>query len=201
MMPAVEHAGFDRLAIPPARRMRLIARRWCSWPASADVASFEVDAQAGAEQRLARYRAWPGRCRRRAVDVALANQPADMLAAAGVDDRRPADQQRLAAFRLGSIQLVGRSREWRPPWAFRSRRCSTMNPKRGRPRPALAAAGKTRTPGMADDDTVSPDARRSSARSARRPAAVDDDAAVHFLVLDVDPWPSRRISVRWLVVL
>jgi len=52
MMPDVRMPWSTALRIEPQRRMRLIARRWCSWPVSAMLASARWNAEAGAEECL-----------------------------------------------------------------------------------------------------------------------------------------------------
>ena len=65
MMPEVRMPCSTALRMPPARRIRLMARRWWAWP-SGRVALVEIHAEARAEQRLLDVVGWPGRCRRRA---------------------------------------------------------------------------------------------------------------------------------------
>ena len=101
--------------------MVLIARRWCSWPSLGRQPALERDAQAGAVERLLDVVRGQGVAGEEDVQVAGADQPADVLAAAGVDDRRAEHREDLLAGLRACAASPRRSRGRSRPWASRWR--------------------------------------------------------------------------------
>ena len=106
-MPDCEHALLDRGANRAAAanavdrpQVMLVAR-------FGDAGVGQVNAQARAEQRLLDVVRRQRVAGEQLVDVAAANQLAHGRPAAGVDDRRPADDQRLAAAAAVGDQVAG----------------------------------------------------------------------------------------------
>ncbi len=101
-MPEVSTPGLDGLADAAGAADAVDRPQMMLVPRFGQIAALQVHAQAGAEQRLLDVVRGQGVAGEQHVDVAAANQLAQVLAAAGVHDRRAADQQRLAAARVGS---------------------------------------------------------------------------------------------------
>ena len=156
----------------------------------------QVHAQAGAEQRLLDVVRGQGVAGEQLVDVAAANQLAQRGAAAGVDDRRPADEQRLAAAR-GDWSTRSRAiSRTSAPLGFSVETPLDMNVKSLRT--AARSTGNTRTPawpttiGMPRRTSVIGMQRATADGVGRRVSragycSFDHDAAVHLLVGDFDP--------------
>ena len=185
--------------MPPARRMRLIARRWWAWPASAGSPAVEIHAQAGAEQGLLDVVRGQGVAGEQHVDVAPRISWQN-LAAAGVHDGRPGRPpgscRPLARFSASSRATarmatpLGFSVETVLPMnsnvcafgasAPRETRARRRAPRRSRRRRRTSFIGRHRP--------------SASAASTTMPQSISwSSTAIHF--------PARRISVRWLVVL
>ncbi|MBM4004338.1 MAG: hypothetical protein FJ295_13810 [Planctomycetes bacterium] len=109
-----------------------------------------------------------------------------MFPAAGVDDRRPADQQRLAAVLTGPTQLVGDLTDCDP---FRLFRGDGTVHELERVMSGHPLFGKHAYAGVTYDDRL-PLAHLQHRNTGRRPAlGVDRDATVHLLVFHVGPDP------------
>ena len=169
MMPRGEHAAFDRLA-DPAGAANAVDRAQVMFVARlGQVAAIEIDAQAGAEEGLLDVVRGQGVAGEEHVDIAHADELLEELAAAGVHDGRPADQQRLAARGAVCGQFAGRSARMATPLGFSVETVLPMNSNGLRVR-ATARSGKTRTPAWPTTNRV---ARRDvvigTQRAGRRP--------------------------------
>ncbi len=112
-------------------------------PRLGQVAVLQMHAEAGAEQRLLDIMRGQSVAGEELVDVAGADEIGDKLAAAGVDDRRPADQKRLAAFaRVRNSSCA----TWRiaTPLGFSVETALFMNSNAWRS--IFRSSGNTRTP-------------------------------------------------------
>ena len=120
-----EHALVDRVANRAAAANAVDRPQVMLVAGLGNARLVEMDAQAGAEERLLDVVRGQRVAGKQLVDVAAANQRAQDRSAAGVDDRRAADDQRLAAGSPVVHQLAGDLADERTLWAFRSRRRST----------------------------------------------------------------------------
>ena len=148
----------------------------------------EPHPQARAEQRLLNVVRRQRIAGEELVDVAGPNEFAQVLAAAGVNDRRPADDERLASLAPIAKQLA-RDLADRRPFRFLGRHAA------GHELEAvtfhIARLGQHSRSGMPTDDRIAENdvGHRHAARHGG--LRVDDDAAVHFLQFDFAPLASQ----------
>ena len=183
-MPDVSTPASTACRMPPRRRMGLIARRWCSWPSSIASPCVERDAQAGAEEGLLDVVRRQGVAGEEGLDVAVADQPADVL-------RRPvwtiAGPPTSRTFFPSARVAADRGRDL--PEADRlgllARDADSMNSNRVDSRGR--SSGTTRTPAWPTTIGMPSVTSVIGTHRADLAVGVDDDAAVHLLVLHVDP--------------
>ena len=182
----------------------LMARKWCSWPSSVGHAVFLRDAQARAEQSLLDVMRRQGVAGEQHIDEAAANQPADVIAAAGVNDggAEYGEDFPPASFVRRMAAAISRTVT---PLGFSLETGLVMNSKRFCR--ASASRGEDAQTVPADHDRDRRRAPRSSAYIA--PAAalrIDEDAAVHFLIFHLHPFAvepnlgavvGRAIKTLW----
>ena len=201
MMPDLSDALVDRVPDRPAAANAVDCAQMMFVAGFGDAGVGEVDAEARAEQRLFDVVRGERVAGEQLVDVAAANKLAQVRAAAGMDDRRPADDERLPPPR----RLFTRSRaisRISAPLGFSVDTPLDMNVKSLRT--SLRSTGITRTPAWPMTICISAfdfgHRNATGGRGLRWLTSTTTPQSISWSATSIQS-PPRRISVRWFVVL
>src|SRR6185437_15088268 len=151
-------------------------------------AAIQRNAETGAEQRLLDVVRRQGVAGEQDVDVAGANQLADMLDAAGMDHGGTEDGEDFLAGRLGTLHRRGNLAHGDTLGLFAGNRTGhELEQVRSCHRLRREDAQTLAT----DDEMIAETHLRHGNAASGRALGIDEDAAVHLLILHVNPFAAK----------